>query len=81
MKLVVDGETCGAADIAFVMRMMSSVGADVGLDRLSPVSDRYTGTFPFEGTLHRLDVDVARSRSETERAQAEAEHRATMGTQ
>jgi arylsulfatase A-like enzyme len=81
-ELAIDDEPCGRTEIPFVMRMMSSVGADIGLDRLSPVSDRYTGTFPFEGTLHRVDVEVAKSRSELEReAQADVEHRSGMGTQ
>ena len=80
-ELVIDGATCGAAPIPFVMRMMSSVGADVGLDRLSPVSDEYTGTFPFAGTLRRLDVVVAKSPSELEREAAAARYAAEMAQQ
>ena len=81
-EVTIDGEPCGRVDIGFVMRMMSSVGADVGLDRLSPVSDRYTGTFAFTGTIHRLDVEVAPSASEREReAQAAAEYAAEMSRQ
>lgn len=82
IELLVDGEPCGRAELGFVMRMISSVGADVGLDRLSPVSDRYTGTFPFTGTLHRLDVEVAPTRSEREREElAAARHAAEMAQQ
>jgi len=81
-EVVIDGEPCGRVEIPFTMRMISSVGADVGLDRLSPVSDRYTGTFPFGGTIRRLAVEVAPSRSELEReAQARAEYHAEMGRQ
>jgi arylsulfatase A-like enzyme len=80
-ELVVDGVRCGAAPIPFVMRMMSSVGADVGLDRLSPVSDEYTGSFPFTGTLRRLDVVVAKSPSELEREAAAVRHAAEMARQ
>ena len=81
-ELVIDGASCGRVDVPFVMRMMSSVGADVGLDRLSPVSDRYTGSFPFGGAIRRLDVEVAKSRSEVEReAQAAARYDAEMSQQ
>ncbi len=50
------------------MTMISSVGPSVGYDHGSPVSERYRGSFPFEGKLHRLDIDVLRL-SEADRAQ------------
>ena len=49
--LVVDGTTCGSMEVPFAMRIISSVGASVGFDHGSPVSERYRGPFPFEGTL------------------------------
>ena len=33
-------------------------GADVGADRLSPVTDSYNAPFPFVGTIHSLDVVI-----------------------
>ena len=58
-----------AADIPYVMRMMSSIGADVGHGTHSAVSTEYGGRFPFAGTLHELTVDVDQSRSERQREQ------------
>ena len=78
-ELFIDGDPCGAGPTGPVMRMMSSVGADVGIDRLSPVSDQYTGEFAFEGRLHRLDVEVLPTPREL--AQAEAEAAAEMARQ
>jgi arylsulfatase len=54
--LVVDGEPSGQMAVPFAMTMMSSVGPSIGYDHGSPVSERYTGHFPFEGRLRRLDV-------------------------
>ena len=42
------------------MHIISSVGPSVGYDHGSPVSARYRGAFPFEGTLHKVTVDVVR---------------------
>ena len=65
----IDGAPCGRADIPYVMRMMSSIGADVGRGNNSAVSTAYSGVFPFAGTLHELTVDVDKSRSELQREQ------------
>ena len=78
----IDGEPCGRGDIAYVMRMMSSIGADVGKGNNSAVSPEYRGPFPFTGRLHELTVDVDPSRSEREREeQAKARYDAEMSTQ
>ncbi len=58
VTLVVDGADCGTLALPFVMRMISSVGASIGYDHGSPVSRRYTGENPFEGTLHQVDVQL-----------------------
>ena len=63
------------------MTMISSVGPSIGYDHGSPVSERYTGHFPFEGRLERLDVTLFRQASGDEEAQAEAEERAAMSRQ
>jgi arylsulfatase len=65
------------------MTIISSVGPSVGYDHGSPVSGRYAGPYPFEGTLARLDVTLAappRSGPEAE-AEAAATGRAAMGRQ
>jgi arylsulfatase len=56
--LVVDGEASGTLEVPTVMRVISSVGASVGYDHGSAVSDRYTAPFPFAGRLERLDVQL-----------------------
>jgi arylsulfatase len=43
----------------------------VGYDHGSPVSPRYSGQFPFEGTLHKVTVDVVRKAPAAETAAAE----------
>ena len=60
-RLLVDGTRCGDAEVPFAMHIISSVGPSVGYDHGSPVSGRYSGHFPFEGTLHKLTVDVVRA--------------------
>ena len=42
------------------MHIISSVGPSVGYDHGSPVSQLYSGHFPFEGTLHKVTIDVVR---------------------
>jgi arylsulfatase len=72
--LVIDGTECGTVAIPFAMRVMSSVGPSVGYDHGSPVSEEYTGHFPFEGAFSRLDVQlVSPSDEKTDAAEARAE--------
>ena len=54
-------------------------GTSIGYDHGSPVSERYTGHFAFEGRLSRLDVTLVRSSGE--KASAEAQERAAMSRQ
>ncbi len=69
--LVIDGEGCGSVAIPFVMRVISSVGASIGVDHGSAVSDRYDGPFAFRGHLERLDVQLVSPRpSDTAAAEA-----------
>ena len=60
-RLFVDGVPCGGLTVPFAMHIISSVGPSVGYDHGSPVSERYRGHFPFEGTLHRVEVAVVRT--------------------
>jgi arylsulfatase len=61
------------------MTIISSVGPSVGYDHGSPVSERYRGQFPFEGRLHRIDIDLLRGAGEAD--QAGADERAAMSRQ
>ena len=77
-RLLVDGTPCGSADVPFAMYIISSVGPSVGYDHGSPVSGRYCGPFPFEGTLHKVEVDVVRKPPADSAA---AQQRAAMSQQ
>jgi arylsulfatase len=79
--LVVDGKDAGSVAIPFAMTMISSVGPSIGYDHGSPVSERYSGHFPFEGALKQLDVTLVRPPTAEEKAQAEAAERAAMSRQ
>ncbi len=71
VSLVVDGRPAGRADLPRFMRMMSSVGPSVGYDHGSPVSTRYAAPFPFEGTLHGVEIQLL-TRQDAEARDAEA---------
>jgi arylsulfatase len=79
--LVIDDRECGAADIPFAMRVVSSVGSSVGYDHGRPVSDRYDDTFPFEGALCSLDIELVSTKRTEEREVAAAEERTGMARQ
>ena len=79
--LVIDGEASGTVAIPFVMRMISSTGASVGLDHGSQVSARYRGAFPFEGTLERVDIQLLSGRPAATDEDAETDARSTMARQ
>jgi hypothetical protein len=44
--------------------MIGSTGMDIGLDRLSPVSDEYEdlAPFAFTGTIHSVDIYLPKYR-------------------
>jgi arylsulfatase len=79
VTLVVGGAPSGSLELPFLMTLISSVGPSVGYDHGSPVSPRYQAPFPFEGTLHRLDVQVTRGPASA--GAAEAAERAAMSQQ
>jgi arylsulfatase A-like enzyme len=81
--LIVGDTPSGTMDVPFAMTMISSVGPSVGYDHGSPVSKRYSGHFPFEGRLARLDVTLVdpRKSADASRTDAEAEARAAMSRQ
>ena len=78
--LFIDGAACGDLTIPFAMHIISSVGPSVGYDHGSPVSERYTGHFPFEGTLHKVDIAVVHKGGESPDVLA-AHERAAMAQQ
>ncbi len=71
MSVMVDGTPAGSADLDLFMRMMSSVGPSVAYDHGSAVSARYDAPFPFEGTLHDVEIQLL-SRQDAESRDAEA---------
>ncbi len=79
--LVIDDQECGSAEIPFAMRVVSSVGSSVGYDHGRPVSERYDDTYPFEGALRSLDIELVSARRTEEREVAAAEERTGMGRQ
>ena len=58
LTLAIDGQDCGRAELPFMMRMISSIGASIGNDHGSAVSDRYRSPFPFTGRLHQIDIEL-----------------------
>jgi arylsulfatase len=79
--LVIDGADCGSVEIPFVMQVISSVGASVGYDNGLPVSTRYDNAFPFEGTLHRVDIELLRANRKESAEIIEAQQRSDMTRQ
>jgi arylsulfatase len=79
--LVIDGQECGELDVPFAMRIISSLGPSVGYDHGSPVSDRYTDSFPFEGHLDRVDIQLVSASPADSATNAAATERATMSQQ
>jgi Sulfatase len=79
--LVIDGAPGGTLEVPFAMTMISSVGPSIGYDHGSPVSEHYTGHFPFEGKLHRIDIDLVRHTSGEVTSQAENDERSAMARQ
>jgi arylsulfatase len=79
-EVLVDGVPCGDMAIPFAMHIISSVGPSVGYDHGSPVSERYSGHFPFEGTLHHVEIAVTQ-KGEPAPDTGQAAQRAAMAQQ
>ena len=71
ITLAIDGQACGAIQVPYVMRMISSTGMDIGKDTLSPVTDDYKAPFAFAGRILRFDVDLPRYRNPQEKQEDE----------
>jgi len=66
MVIGVDGRDLADAAIPRVVRMLGSMGLDIGRDALSPVVDDYVAPFPFTGTIGRARFDIHSRRSEAD---------------
>lgn len=71
MTLSIDGQQCGQADLPLVMMMATTLGASIGEDHGSAVSERYDAPYPFTGTLHHVDLEVGNLTPNTSAAAAE----------
>jgi hypothetical protein len=56
--VTIAGQECGAVEVPFVLRMISSGGMDVARDPGSAVSDDYKPPFEFQGSIHRLIFEI-----------------------
>ena len=80
-SVVIEGVECGRVEFPFVMRVISSMGSSIGFDHGLPVSRRYSDAFAFEGTLHRVDIELAQSRKAASADEAATAQRAGMARQ
>lgn len=78
IELEVDGVHAGRVGIRTYMRMISSIGASVGYNHGSAVSERYEAPFAFTGRLHEVEIRLV-SKQDPEAAEVEA--RAEMSRQ
>ncbi|MEY3258937.1 MAG: Arylsulfatase, partial [Actinomycetota bacterium] len=74
LTLVVDGKDLANVHIPKIMRILGSMGMDLGSDRLSPVCPDYVAPFPFTGTLDKVVFEIRSKPTRTdELAQMRAE--------
>ena len=58
ISLEVNGQPAGTVELPLVMMMISSVGASIGYNHGSAVSERYEAPFGFAGALHSLEIQL-----------------------
>ena len=74
-ELKVNDTPSGRADLPLYMRMVSSIGQSIGSDHGSQVSTRYSGAYPFTGTLHEIVIQLlSRGAPGTKEAMARTEN-------
>ncbi len=75
IELFINQEPNGAIEVPLYMRMISSVGASIGFDHGSPVSELYKDSFPYSGKLEELEIQlVAREPRDLKEVQQRAEN-------
>ena len=74
IELFINQEPNGTIEVPLYMRMISSVGASIGFDHGSPVSELYKDSFPYSGKLEELEIQlVARDPRDLKEVQQRAE--------
>ena len=73
ITLLVDGKEIGNVHIPKIMRILGSMGMDLGCDRLSPVCPDYVAPFPFTGKIVQATFEI---RSRPTKIDEQAEMRA-----
>ena len=61
-SIVIDGESCGGIDIAFLIRRHSGGNFNIGCDEGMAVSNDYTAPFAFEGRIAEVVIDLPAQR-------------------
>ncbi len=75
IELFINQEPNGTIEVPLYMRMISSVGASIGFDHGSPVSELYKDSFPYSGKLEELEIQlVAREPRDLKEVQQRAEN-------
>ena len=75
IELFINQEPNGTIEVPLYMRMISSVGASIGFDHGSPVSELYKDSFPYSGKLEELAIQlVAREPQDLKEVQQRAEN-------
>ncbi len=75
IALFINQEPNGTIEVPLYMRMISSVGASIGFDHGSPVSELYKDSFPYSGKLEELEIQlVAREPRDLKEVQQRAEN-------
>lgn len=67
LTLLVDGIEVGSGLIPKVMRMLGSMGMDLGSNQLSPVVDDYKPPFAFTGTIKRVHFELRSKSTQADR--------------
>ncbi len=75
IELFINQEPNGTIEVPLYMRMISSVGASIGFDHGSPVSELYKDSFPYSGKLEELEIQlVAREPRDLKEVQQRSEN-------
>jgi arylsulfatase len=78
VALDIDGVAVGEIALPVYMRMISSIGASVGYNHGSAVSERYEAPFAFSGNLHEVEIQLV---AKPDPSAAEVEAKAEMSRQ